>query len=444
MAVASFAARPPEAAVDYLVSRTPHGRHSFDWRDVWEAEHQTSFVVAKMMSRDLLTDVHSALVAAIQAGETRESFIQRLKPILKAKGWWGRQEAPDPETGEVREVQLGSSRRLGLIYDTNMRAAHAAARWERIQEAKAALPYLVYTAVLDERTRHLHAQWGGRGGVRIILPVDHPFWLTRYPPNGWRCRCTVLQMSAAMLKARGWSVTTDAQLAAMKADRTVMVPNTRRGTFDVVPVGVDPGFGYNVGMARRAALTPPPAPEPWRDVVIGDRWPRALPPRPEPRPSDARRRPDLEPDAAAEELARLVGVELEGVFIDQAQMPLVIGRKLFQKKNDQGEAVASKAGKDHRAEWVEALAEAIRNPDEIWIAVETERGGGSRMVRRHLAVLQTDEGPAYVVVAFSGRDRWDGATTFIPHGGAAKAGRYVDRNVRVGTLVYQRKEKGRG
>lgn len=441
MAVVSFSARPPEAAVQYLASRSPNARLSFDWRDVWEAEHQTSFVVAKMMSRELLTDVHTALVAAIEAGETRESFIKRLKPVLQAKGWWGRKEETDPVTGEVRKVRLGSSRRLGIIYDTNMRGAHAAARWERIQAAKAGLPYLVYTAVLDERTRLLHGQWGGRGGVRIILPVDHPFWRTHYPPNGWRCRCTVMQMSAAMLAARGWTVTTDAQLAALKADRTQLIPNTRRGTFDVVPIGIDPGFAYNVGMARRAALTPPPVPEAQRDVVIGDRWPRALPSELEPRPmpEDLGPREEATPDDAAADLAQALGVRLGEVFTDRVQMPVVIGPELFADKAVDGNIVGSKAGKGDRHRWARGLAAAVRDPDEIWIAFEVTANGGVRLVRRYVVAFRDGDQVRRFTVTFADRDGWTGVTAFTPANQTdAKVSRYIDKNVRAGTLVYRR------
>lgn len=441
MAVATFAARPPASAVDYLTSRSPDARFSFDWRDVWQQEHQTAFVVAKMMSRDLLTDVHGALIEAIKAGETRESFIKRLKPILQAKGWWGVEEATDPETGEVRKVRLGSSRRLGLIYDTNMRGAHAAARWERIQSAKAGLPYLVYTAVLDERTRLLHGQWGGRGGVRIILPVDHPFWLTHYPPNGWRCRCTVMQMSVAMLAARGWTVTTDEQLEALKATRTQLVPNRRRGTFDVVPVGIDPGFAYNVGVARRAALTPPPVPEPKREVVIGDRWPRALPPELDlrPLPAELSAQDEASPDQAAEAFAQGLGVQLGDLFTDRVQMPVVIGPELFAEKTADGAVVGSKAAKGDRHRWARALGAAVRDPDEIWIAFETTASGGVRLVRRYVVAFQDDDQVRRFTVTFADRDGWTGVTAFIPANQTdAKARRYIDKNVRAGTLVYRR------
>ena len=52
---------------------------------------------------------------------------------------------PNPKTGEIKPVQLGSPRRLEIIYDTNLRTAHAAGAWEGIQDTKAFFPYLRYS-----------------------------------------------------------------------------------------------------------------------------------------------------------------------------------------------------------------------------------------------------------------------------------------------------------
>ena len=125
MAVVAFTGRPPAEALAFLKDKVPGGRLSFDWRDVWQDEHLTSFVVAKMMSRDLLADVQRALLKALAEGQTREMFIRELRPVLEKAGWWGRKVQTDPLTGLAREVQLGSTRRLTTIFDTNMRMAHA-------------------------------------------------------------------------------------------------------------------------------------------------------------------------------------------------------------------------------------------------------------------------------------------------------------------------------
>ncbi len=46
-----------------------------------------------------------------------------------------------------------------------------------------------YTAVGDERTRPEHQAMNG-----MRLPKDHPFWRENMPPNGWNCRCTVMEV----------------------------------------------------------------------------------------------------------------------------------------------------------------------------------------------------------------------------------------------------------
>ena len=38
---------------------------TFDWRDMWQADHAAAFTVAKSAGLDILGDVHSALVDAL-------------------------------------------------------------------------------------------------------------------------------------------------------------------------------------------------------------------------------------------------------------------------------------------------------------------------------------------------------------------------------------------
>lgn len=440
MAVVSFSGRPPAEALSYLKEKIPGGRLSHDWRDVWQQEHLTAFVVAKMSARDLLADVHSALTKALAEGWTREMFIAEVRPMLERAGWWGRKVQKDPLTGVEREVQLGSPRRLKTIFDTNMRMAHAAGRWQRFEAAKAALPYLVYTAVLDSKTRPLHRRWH-----RIILPIDHPFWLTHYPPNGWHCRCTVIAMSAAMLQARGWTVTTEEELAGTDWQKTRPWLNGRSGEMLTVPVGIDPGFAYNVGKARRSALTPPPVPEPQRDIVIGDRYPRTLPksPKPRPYPPGVAKRPGLPGDEVFDAFAKVLGVPEGGVFFDAVQTPLVIDRGLFQSRDAAGVVLGDKATKSGRARYAEVFAATLKDPDEIWMSAQSRRDGSTQMVRTYVAAFDDPDGERYwMTVVFSDRDGWWwGTTAFAPDkaGKPATQERYTSKNGRVGTLVYRRK-----
>lgn len=442
MAVTTFSGRPPAEAVAFLKEKVPGGRLSFDWRDVWQEEHLTSFVVAKGMSRDLLTDIHGALVKAITEGQTRDMFIQGLRPMLEERGWWGRKTMTDPVTGRDREVQLGSPRRLKTIFDTNMRMAHAAGRWQKFEETRASQPYLMYGAVLDEKTRPQHAAWGGRGGPRIILPIDHPFWRTHYPPNGWRCRCIVTAVSEAFLKSRGLTVTTEDELAATNWTRTKPWLNRRTGQTLTVPVGIDPGFAYNVGRGRRAALAPPTTEEPQRDAVVGERYPRSLPrtPRPRPYPKGVAKRPDLAPDQVFDAFAAVLGRAEGQLFFDKVQIPLVIDRSLFQQRSATGEVVGDKGGKRGRAAYTEVLAAAVADPDEIWMSAQIQQDGTTRLVRTYVAAFSDPDGERYwMTVVFSQDGWWYGTSAFAPDGSRGKQERYTSKNGRVGTLVYQRK-----
>ncbi|MDN4346259.1 phage minor head protein, partial [Citrobacter freundii] len=146
----------------------------------------------------------------------------------------------DPLTGETRTVQLGSDRRMRVIYDTNMRTARAAGQWERIQRTKRAMPYLVYTLGPSREHRAEHLKW-----ANICLPVDHQFWITHMVPNGWGCKCNVRQVSRyefEQMKQNGTITTTAPDV------RYVKWVNKRTGEEESIPEGVDPGWAYNPGI----------------------------------------------------------------------------------------------------------------------------------------------------------------------------------------------------
>lgn len=232
----------PKEAVAFLRDKGANLRPTFDWRDMWQEAHATAFTVAKSAGYDILSDIHGALSKAISEGQTLAQFSRDLTPILQSKGWWGRRQVMDPATGEIQSAQLGSKRRLKIIFDVNMRMSYAAGRWEQIERVKSTRPYLRYVAILDSRTRPDHKDWHG-----LVLPVDDPFWNTHYPPNGWNCRCSVQSLSARDLERRGFEVSASPEI------KTRVWKNARTGDAVRVPEGIDPGFGYNVGRANPRA-----------------------------------------------------------------------------------------------------------------------------------------------------------------------------------------------
>ena len=228
----------PEPVTRYFQTKT--NRPSFDWRDVAPEEHAYAFTVAKSHGYEILDDIRSALDDAITNQVPFEQFRQRLKPILKEKGWWGRRFSKDPKDGATKLVQLGSDRRLRTIYWANTASAYAAGEWERIQRTKRMLPFLRYVISTADHKRPEHKVW-----VDIILPVDDPFWRTHYPPNGWLCKCRVFQITRREAIRRGWTEDT-------KAPEIVSKPwfNRRSGRWEDIPIGLDPGWHSNPGLNR--------------------------------------------------------------------------------------------------------------------------------------------------------------------------------------------------
>lgn len=229
---------PPKKAIEFF--RKKGYAVGFSWQDQWNEEHNNAFTIAKMMDVDLLKDVRDALDKAITEGLTFEAFRKQIEPVLQAAGWWGNKEVIDPTTGEIKIAELGSPRRLRTIYRTNMATAYAAGHWQQIEETKAEAGYLLYDAVDDDRTRPEHAAWNG-----TILPVDDPWWSFHTPPNGWNCRCSVIQLSREQAEAMGYKPEDKAPALNLRT-----YTNPRTGEQTQVPVGVDPGFGYNPGTDR--------------------------------------------------------------------------------------------------------------------------------------------------------------------------------------------------
>ena len=67
-------------------------------------------------------------------------------------------------------------------------SATMAAKWEQFEEDEDRYN-LQYRTANDDKVRPEHAALD-----RVTLPMSDSFWKTYYPPNGWNCRCTVVQV----------------------------------------------------------------------------------------------------------------------------------------------------------------------------------------------------------------------------------------------------------
>ena len=77
---------------------------------------------------------------------------------------------------------------LRAEYNFCQASAQMAANWEQI-EADGDRYNLQYRTAGDDKVRPEHAELDG-----VTLPPSDPFWRTYYPPNGWNCRCTAVQV----------------------------------------------------------------------------------------------------------------------------------------------------------------------------------------------------------------------------------------------------------
>jgi len=73
-----------------------------------------------------------------------------------------------------------------------------AGHWRSFDENAKVLPYLMYDATNDSRTRPSHLALDG-----VIKPVGDVFWKTHACPNGHRCRCSIRQLTRQQAMAKG-------------------------------------------------------------------------------------------------------------------------------------------------------------------------------------------------------------------------------------------------
>ena len=90
-----------------------------------------------------------------------------------------------------------NSNYLRAEFETAKRGSEMAWKWKDYVKNADLFPNLEYRTVGDERVRPEHATLSG-----VVKPITDGFWRTFYPPNGWRCRCYVVQTAANVTPGR--------------------------------------------------------------------------------------------------------------------------------------------------------------------------------------------------------------------------------------------------
>jgi len=376
------------------------------WNDIWQDMHGAAFMVAGAQKAALIEDFHAAVTSAIENGSTLATFRKDFDQIVAKHGW---------------DYNGSRNWRSKIIYRTNMDMARSAGQWASIQRTKKSRPYIRYDAVMDGRTRPQHRAWND-----IVLPVDHPFWQTHYPPNGWLCRCQPRSLSERDLKRQGLKVSDDPKI--IWEDREV-----KRGDQIAtirVPQGIHSGFAYNPGLAGFGR-------GPNADALA--RW-GYMDPLDIPGALTAKEYGDLNleqagyrmmPIAKTQEqahdiLREVIGGE-EAVFIDPTGSRIRVTQALvdhFWQNND--------PAKMTRERFFGLIPDLIENPAEIWVGFA--RSNVTRQVflrRRFVKFIKLDKSRTLIMVADEVHGEWLGVTFYHGKKSALK-------NARIGLRIYSR------
>ncbi len=128
-------------------------------------------------SLDLKTRQMATTVSFLSSLEQVETVIKSLNKTLANGGTFNDFQKLIAESEIILPKHY-----LDTVFRTNIQSAYGHGRWQQQNRNKAKRPYLMYSAIDDSRVRPAHLALN-----RIVLPIDHPFWLTHYPPLGFRC-----------------------------------------------------------------------------------------------------------------------------------------------------------------------------------------------------------------------------------------------------------------
>jgi hypothetical protein len=388
------------------------------WKDLWEGMHARAFVSAGAMKHELLSDLRGATDKALSKGTTLADFRKDFDNIVSRHGW-------------VHRGKPGW--RAALIYDTNLSTAYHAGHWKGMTDPDVlkARPFLRYVPSSSAEKRPEHVAW-----YNIVLPADHPWWKTHYPPNGWGCKCGAVNHSAREVE----------RLKAEEADgphpiKTEAPPDeyydwTDKTTGEViqVPKGIDPGWAYNVGESAWGRQLSEVEMDAWR-AMKKDAWETLTPGnwQTEGRPRNIDRDiPKAAPnykavktgEAVREQLVEILGGE-EKVFsftVGTYRHDVLVNAETLAEHID-----------PNRAPYLPLLPETLEEPYEVWLRFDRHKGTGRVVLRQRIIKgvdLKKYEGLLVVTEAVDGvMTAW----SYVP----ARQTKYINAQ-RAGKLIWAR------
>lgn len=380
------------------------------WTDLWAGMHTQAFVIAGIAKNDLLTDMRNAVDKAISTGTTLETFRKDFDQIVAKHGWNYKGER---------------GWRTAVIYNTNLSTAYHASHWkaQTDPDVLSVRPYLRYMPSSSFSKRPDHVQW-----YNLVLLATDPFWKTHYPPNGWGCKCGATNISQSeldRLKERETDVKTEAPPITYYE-----WANPKTGEVIQVPLGIDPGWDYNPGIAAWGEKISDAAMADWT-TKGKDAW-EVLNPG------------NWETYDRTKTLGSPITVKLGETAKTQndliEKLKGVIGgdEKIYTLQSGTFRydmlVNAEKLGAHlplNRSQFLSAIPETLTNPNEVWMRFERHRGTGQiRLRSQFLKAIEVPGQKAMLVATDVQEGIMTGWTTYPIRSQS------TINNLRRGNLIY--------
>lgn len=199
-----------EEALQYFGGKVPiKSAEFYKLADEYKA---LAFTVANYSKAHILKKFYDRLLAILEEGGTLAEFREDMSEFLEAEGYKG-----------LTPFQAEN------IFRTNIQTAYNVGHYRRMTqpEVMRMRPYWQYEAVEDDHTRKSHLAMHGK-----VFPADSPVWDTWFPPNGFKCRCTVRSLSQRQVEQLGLTVEEKVpNMERLKDGRFVnMLPDPHFGT----------------------------------------------------------------------------------------------------------------------------------------------------------------------------------------------------------------------
>lgn len=174
-------------AQKYFKNKIPLTKKEFD--ELKAICKTNAFTVSNYTNLNVIKEFQDEILKAIENGTTLNEFRKNINLILIEN-----------------DYKAISRERAENIFRTNIQTAYNVGHYKQMTD-KAVIkhrPYWQYEAVDDSHTRPQHQAMNGK-----VFPADSEVWDTWYPPNGYKCRCTVTALSKQQVESEGLTIEDD-------------------------------------------------------------------------------------------------------------------------------------------------------------------------------------------------------------------------------------------